>query len=701
MKQTDTAEELRLRDQTPALLACPEKWGELKIPVVADADDARRLPWSGYWQSLLAVQQAPDLTRLLLEAAYSGFVAQGDTLGILLGCAAVIETFHDDEESLEPLDHWIATLLRLLPADDEGWLSPEIEVQVMACGIAVLLRDQSHPLLTRWAERGEILLRKLPRGLQRLRLANFLLQHYIWRGNFGKSGAIIDAVNSSVADGGLKPIEAIHWYQSVATYCRFVADHERGLAAVEAGLPLCQMAAAPHQAYALNSKGVSIALSAHDADRAEHYLEAMRPFVETATPGDQTHYWNLRTGLTLLRGELKTALEYARTTLINSSEIGGAYRTAVHHVSLALVLLAKGDAEPALEQFQAAGAIGERIDASLLRFSCALLGSACLQKMGREAEADESLASALRIGAHEQYLTTSAWWLPGVVAERCGRALSLGLETKYVRRLIQHRDLRNPDPTLEAWPAAAHLYGFGGFGLRLQGEELTFGAKAQNKPLELIKLLLANGGRALSVGRVMECLWPEAEGEARRKSFDAALLRLRRLLEEAPVVNLDGGRLGLREDLVWSDVRGFLTLADAIDAGDEAEAATLNRWTTQLLTLYRAPFLEHEEAPWALEARERFRKRFVGAVDRLGARLETLGLSEETVQLYERATDADPLAEALYRRLMAAYLRLGRQAEALRTYRRCRDMLSILLGIKPSAETERLAREISAAVGNP
>ncbi|MFC4158435.1 bacterial transcriptional activator domain-containing protein [Chitinimonas lacunae] len=695
----DLCEERRLRDQTPALLAQPERWRTLAVPSVTDTERARLLPWSTYWQSLLAVQQPPDEARRLLEAAYQTFCAQGDPLGKLLGCAAVIETFHDDEESLAPLDDWIATLLKCLPTD-EGWLSPEVEVQVMACGIAVLLRDQSHPLLTRWAERGEILLRKLPRGLQRLRLANFLLQHYIWRGNFGKSGAIIDAVNSSVADGGLKPIEAIHWYQSVATYCRFVADHERGLAAVEAGLPLCREAAAPHQAYALNSKGVSIALSAHDADRAEHYLEAMRPFVETATPGDQTHYWNLRTGLTLLRGELKTALEYARTTLINSGEIGGAYRTAVHHVSLALVLLARGEAEPALQQFEAAGAIGERIDAGLLRFSCALLGSACLARMGYEDEADARLATALKLGAHEQYLTTSAWWLPNVVAERCARALALDLEPTYVRRLIRYRQLRNPDPTLEQWPCQAHLHAFGSFSLQLRGEPLTFGAKAQNKPLELLKLLLANGGRPLGVARVMECLWPEAEGEARRKSFDAALLRLRRLLDDAPVVNLDGGKLGLQDDSVWSDVHAFLSLAETIDRSEEADAPRLNTQATRLLALYRAPFLEHEEAPWALEARERLRKRFVGTVDRLGARLEVLGLAEETVRLYERATDADPLAESLYRRLMGVYLRLGRQAEALRTYRRCRDMLSILLGIRPSAETERLAREISAAVGN-
>jgi LuxR family transcriptional regulator, maltose regulon positive regulatory protein len=95
-----------------------------------------------------------------------------------------------------------------------------------------------------------------------------------------------------------------------------------------------------------------------------------------------------------------------------------------------------------------------------------------------------------------------------------------------------------------------------------------------------------------------------------------------------------------------------------------------------------------------IEARERLRARFIGSVDRLGRLLEAVGAGADTISLYERATDADPIAESLYRRLMQLHLSLGQPAEALRSYRRCRDMLSIMLGLAPSAETERLAREI-------
>ncbi len=45
---------------------------------------------------------------------------------------------------------------------------------------------------------------------------------------------------------------------------------------------------------------------------------------------------------------------------------------------------------------------------------------------------------------------------------------------------------------------------------------------------------------------------------------------------------------------------------------------------------------------------------------------------------------------------MRALAATGDQAEAINAFRRCRELLSIVLGVKPSAETERLYQEIAA-----
>jgi DNA-binding SARP family transcriptional activator len=60
--------------------------------------------------------------------------------------------------------------------------------------------------------------------------------------------------------------------------------------------------------------------------------------------------------------------------------------------------------------------------------------------------------------------------------------------------------------------------------------------------------------------------------------------------------------------------------------------------------------------------------------------------------------ELDAVSEMLYRRLMSVQTRRGDRAGALATYRRCRRMLQMTLGVEPSTETEAAHR---AALGQP
>jgi DNA-binding SARP family transcriptional activator len=109
----------------------------------------------------------------------------------------------------------------------------------------------------------------------------------------------------------------------------------------------------------------------------------------------------------------------------------------------------------------------------------------------------------------------------------------------------------------------------------------------------------------------------------------------------------------------------------------------------ELLQLYAGHFLDSEsEEAWAVAARDRLKAKFIRAVSLIGSALEARQDWEQAAALYSRVLELDNLAEALYRRLMNCYVELGEPAEALNSYRRCRDMLSIVLGIEPSPETE-------------
>jgi DNA-binding SARP family transcriptional activator len=52
-----------------------------------------------------------------------------------------------------------------------------------------------------------------------------------------------------------------------------------------------------------------------------------------------------------------------------------------------------------------------------------------------------------------------------------------------------------------------------------------------------------------------------------------------------------------------------------------------------------------------------------------------------------KGLDTDNLAEEFYRRLMVCYRNLGKNADVVKTYNRCRSLLQAELGIEPSPET--------------
>src|SRR4029077_16098205 len=116
----------------------------------------------------------------------------------------------------------------------------------------------------------------------------------------------------------------------------------------------------------------------------------------------------------------------------------------------------------------------------------------------------------------------------------------------------------------------------------------------------------------------------------------------------------------------------------------------------RLLDAYPGPLLGGEESPWIAKPRDALRARFVRALMHLGDPLERGGDWASAIDVYRRGLEADNLAESFYRGLMRALAATGDHAEALNAFRRCRELLSIVLGVKPSAETDHLYREIAA-----
>ncbi len=269
--------------------------------------------------------------------------------------------------------------------------------------------------------------------------------------------------------------------------------------------------------------------------------------------------------------------------------------------------------------------------------------------------------------------------------------------------MIAARSLACPDIGIASWPWPLRVRTLGGFAIERDGVPLKFARKAPKRLLDLLRLITALGGRQVDAARAAAMLWPDAEGDDARDALKAMLYRTRSLLG-ADLLVMRNGQIAFDENLTWVDTWAFEHVCGRIEsllgarmAAAQVDDGELTMRQAQLFSLYRGHLFGEAELPSrALALRDRLRARFIRSVDALGQRLEHIGRPEAAIALYRAALEQDNLAEELYQRLISCHLARGENAQALNANRRCRELLSIVLGVLPSARTEALVARISS-----
>jgi DNA-binding SARP family transcriptional activator len=137
---------------------------------------------------------------------------------------------------------------------------------------------------------------------------------------------------------------------------------------------------------------------------------------------------------------------------------------------------------------------------------------------------------------------------------------------------------------------------------------------------------------------------------------------------------------------------------------DEGIDSPFHVYLEKAVSLYQGHFLAGDDGkPWVTSPRERLKAKFVKAVMALGEHLQIQKSAignpksaiEKAIAFYEKGLEVDDLAEELYQHLMLCHQKLGRKADVVKTYRRCRDMLQTNLGVEPSQETEEIYRSLT------
>jgi predicted ATPase/DNA-binding SARP family transcriptional activator len=225
------------------------------------------------------------------------------------------------------------------------------------------------------------------------------------------------------------------------------------------------------------------------------------------------------------------------------------------------------------------------------------------------------------------------------------------------------------------------------------GTALALGGARQKA---LLALLLLEPGQAVGQERLCEELWqgrPPAGAETTLRTY---VSRLRHALGEAAPIRSAGAGYALEVAPERIDAHRFQhLLAEGERALARGAAARAAERLRSALELWRGrPFAGlADEGALRAEADRLEELRLRCLEERLEAEL-ALGKSAELVEELETLVSEDPYRERLWRQLMLALYRSGRQADALAAYRRARTLLDEELGLEPGEELQALERAI-------
>jgi DNA-binding SARP family transcriptional activator len=653
-------------------------------------------PWLEYWFGRAWIFVQPQRGRPALERAYAAFQARGDLRGQALALSTIVTGYYYEWADFRPLDRWLPEFERLLADGAAAQLDRESELRARAAQlIALLFRRPDHPHLARCAERLDQLIDGESDVNVRVMAASILFNYHNWTGEARSANGLVARTEPVVAGAAVGPLMQVWWRTHLSFWHYLNGRYAESTAVAGAaraiadryGLEAYLLEIDHAQAFALISDG--------ELMQAKVLLEEMERRLAPTRRMDWAYFYNLRSTLQQRLGAPAAAVQDAERAIALAQETGLPAMQLPHfHARLAHSRAAAGDRDGSFAAVDAAVALATGAERTVFERLRELMRIGHDVETGATARAAERLAALLadyRARGQVVFLRHR----PDLAARLANFALAHGIEVDFVRRLIEHNAIEPPVDAAEAWPLRLRVRVLGGFELVRDGQPMRFTGKAQQRPLDLLKLLVASGGQAVDAQQLTAALWPDADGAAAKTSFDTTLFRLRKLLDVEGALVLAGGKLSLARSVAAADVWAFdAALAAAEIAATPASEADLDGAARRLLDAYRGPLLGAEEPAWAAKPRDALRARFIRALQRLGEAKERRKDWAGAIDLYRRGLEADNLAESLYRGLMRTLAASGDRAEAVNAFRRCRELLSIVLGVKPSAETERLYQEI-------
>jgi DNA-binding SARP family transcriptional activator len=662
-------------------------------------DHVAASPWLQLWQGSSLILINPPAARAMLDRVFEQFSAQHDDIGQILAATGMVESCNIEFSSFGALDPWIGVLEHLLRSE-RTFPSATIEIRAYAAlMLATMWRRPGLPVLQECVSRVALLLNKPGAATAKADVAVQLLQYYEFSGHLGSATSLIARAAPLFDDPNLSLLRRSSWLIFVGYHALMMAADREGVQAVEQARAIAQEYGQRWVDFFYDVIRVFLHVHRGEGAKAASILDKLRLTLNEERPTEVMLYNQGQCMLAQLRSDTGLAVHFAQACVDAARETSGAYFNILGPAIVGSAFIEAGQSARARElihdaQRLSAGTCYEPYDAVLL-----MVDAYSYLMEGKLPEAHRLLGQALATSRSADSDYFFRWMIVGF-RRMLAEALRAAIEPDYVRSLIKKFGVTAESVDAEDWPWPIRICTLGRFAIVIDDLPLRSQGKVQRRPLDLLKYLVARGERAVASDAVVDALWPDFDGDADH-AFESTLHRLRKLLRRDDAILHIDSRLTLNPQLVWVDAwaldRQLGKAEEVFGNAGETRGSLTHDMAETVLRLYHGHFLDGEsDASWVVAMRDKLRSKFLRVLCLMGDQYEAGRRWEEAAEIYQRGLELDNLAEELYRRLIVTYQRRGQLAGALEVYRRCRQMLSVVLGVSPSKEIELLYQTLKS-----
>jgi LuxR family maltose regulon positive regulatory protein len=674
-KASATEEAVRLFGAAAPRLLAEGRIGEMLVLVnCMPGDIADRHPVLLFWRGQALVHRDPPAGRALLERAHLGALAAGQAEPALLAAAALLESFVLDWDWLAARP-WVDTVGRGWEQIGDRISSPAIEARVLACAAAAMFPAPDHPFVLRALARARELMQVLREPAPRLSLGRFLIGYSWWRGDARFTRRLVRELAPLASSASVSPVSAIEMLIWCGIAARSDGDRTNAARWFQQAAAISAETGVHVFDFHLDLQFGIHAVTGEDRVRAEALFAALESRVAEQGRAARFLMDIKRPGYLMVTGQIEAAMQASIDALHEFDSGGWVFGRATQQLATGQIAVLAGRFDLARACLAHAIEIGVAMSSANLQVLARLALAQVEFALGRAVEGERELAAALRMAREKGFRHFHPWWIPSMVGALLARALDAGIEVAYARFLVRVNRLRPPDGAGPQWPFALQVRVLGEFGITRDARPLAMPSRTPVRVLALLKVLAARGPDGVAVERLLEALWPQAEGDSARASFDVCLHRARRLLDVPDALVLAEGRLAFNPERVSVDLwmlerrtawLDWATPSQVLEMEPKRDLAAVAR---EWLATYRGVLLADEpDSAWVMSARLRWDGRLVGRSLALAALCEAAGDLRVAQALYQRLLDGDPTAERPARGLVALLVRAGRPAEARRVH---------------------------------